>query len=122
VSYLLLPHARRVASPSWVLDHRRLCRLHYCGVAAGRDACPGAVTAPACTALRRAAVGPTGRGWPSKRRLRAAHMGHAPRGRGPRTRCARGPSRRREREPSATVHLGRAWFRPSDTEIDFSIL
>jgi hypothetical protein len=28
VSYLPLPHARRVASPSWVLDRRRLCRLH----------------------------------------------------------------------------------------------
>jgi hypothetical protein len=31
------------------------------------------------------------------------------------------PSRRCVRGPSATVHLGRAWFWPSGTQIDFSI-
>jgi hypothetical protein len=38
-----------------------------------------------------------------------------------RPRCARGLSRRRGRGPSATVHLGRAWFQPRGTQIDFSI-
>jgi hypothetical protein len=93
-----------------------------------RDARPGAVIAPACTALRRAVAGRAGRGRPSEHRPRVAHpgrasavnTGRAPRGRGPRTRCARGPSRRRERGPSATVQLGRARFRPSDTRISFS--
>jgi hypothetical protein len=33
--------------------------------------------------------------------------------------AGRGPSRRRGRGPSATVHLGRAWFRPRGTQIDF---
>jgi hypothetical protein len=35
--------------------------------------------------------------------------------------CACGLSRRRGRGPGATVHLGRAWFRPRGTQIDFSI-
>jgi hypothetical protein len=61
----------------------------------------GAVTAPACAALRRTVAGRVGRGRPGKRRPRAAHMGRAPRGRGPRTRCAHGPSRRHEHGPSA---------------------
>jgi hypothetical protein len=86
-----------------------------------RDACPGAVTAPACAALRRAIAGHAGRGRPGKRRSRAAHTGRASHGRGPRTRCAHGLSRHRECGPSATVHLGRAWFRLSGTQIDFSI-
>jgi hypothetical protein len=90
-------------SPS-LWHHRRPCR----------DARSGAVTAPACAALRRAIAGRAGRGRPSERRPR-------PCGRGPRTRYARGPSRRRGRGPSATVHLGRAWFQPRGTQIDFSI-
>jgi hypothetical protein len=76
------------------------------------DARVGAVTAPACAALHRAVAGRAGRGRPSERRP-------CPRGRGPRTRCARGLSRRRGRGPSTTVHLGRAWFRPRGTQIDF---
>jgi hypothetical protein len=84
-------------APSLPLWHRRRPR---------RDACPGAVTAPACAALHRAVAGRAGRGRPSERR---------PRLRG------RGPSRHRGRGPSATVHLGRAWFRPRGTQIDFSI-
>jgi hypothetical protein len=71
--------------------------------------------------VRRAVVGRTGRGRPGKRRPRAAHTGHASTVNVGRTRCARGPSRRRGRGPSTTVHLGRAWFRPSGTQIDFSI-
>jgi hypothetical protein len=63
-----------------------------------RDARVGAVTAPACAALCRAVAGRTGRGRPSEHRLR-------PRGRG----------------PCATMHLGRAWFWPRGTQIDFSI-
>jgi hypothetical protein len=50
--------------------------------------------------------------------VRCAHGPH-PRGRGPRTRCARGSSRCRERGPSATVKLGRSRFRPSDTRNSF---
>jgi hypothetical protein len=79
-----------------------------------RDTRVGAVTAPACAALRRVVAGRAGRGRPSERRPR-------PRGCGPRTRCSRGPSRRRGHGPGATVHLGRAWFRPRGTQIDFSI-
>jgi hypothetical protein len=36
MSYRLHPHARRVTSPSWVLKHRLLLRLHRCSAAAGR--------------------------------------------------------------------------------------
>jgi hypothetical protein len=74
---------------------------------------PGAVTAPACVALRRAIAGRTGRGRPGKRGPRAMHTGHTPRGHGPRTHCARGPR--------ATVQLSRAPIQPSSTQIDFSI-
>jgi hypothetical protein len=35
------------------------------------------VTAPACATLRRAVAGRAGRGWPSKRRPRAVHVGRA---------------------------------------------
>jgi hypothetical protein len=100
-----------IALPPPLWHHRRL----------RRDARPGAVTAPACAALCRAVTGRACRGWPGKRRPCAAHRGRAPRGRGPRMLCARGPSRSRERGPSATVQLGRARFRPSDTQISFSI-
>jgi hypothetical protein len=56
MSYLPLPHARWVASPSWVLDRCCLRRLRRCGVAAGRAATRArrAVTAPACAAPSRA--------------------------------------------------------------------
>jgi hypothetical protein len=57
VSYLPLPHARWVASPTWVLDRRPpfappppLWRRRQ----PRRDACPGAVTTPACAAPLRA--------------------------------------------------------------------
>jgi hypothetical protein len=83
-------------TPSPLLWHRR---QPCC------DARTGAVTAPACAALRRSRVA----------------VDRAPLGRGPRTCCARGPSRRRGCGPSVIVHLGRAWFRPRDTQIDFSI-
>jgi hypothetical protein len=98
VSYLLLPHARRVASLLWVLDRRRLRRLRRCGVAAGH----------AATHARER--------WP----LRRAPWAVRPRGCGPRTRCARQPRRRREHGPRATVQLGRARIRPSDTRFSFS--
>jgi hypothetical protein len=64
-----------------------------------RDAHPGAVTAPACTALCRAVVGRTGRDRPGKRRPRAAHMGRASAVNVGHTRCAHGLSRRRECGP-----------------------
>jgi hypothetical protein len=91
VSYLLLPHARRVASPLWVLDRRRLRRLHRCGVATGR-----AVTraqerwslrrAPCCVAPSRAEASPASAGRALRTRAvtrvavgraRAVHMGQA---------------------------------------------
>jgi hypothetical protein len=84
------------------------------------DARPGAVTAPVCVALHRVVAGRAGRGRPGKRRPRAAHTGRTPRGRGPHTSCARGPSRRHEHGSSTVVQLGRARFRPSDTRISFS--
>jgi hypothetical protein len=107
VSYLLLPHARWVASPLWVLDRRRLHRLRRCGVTADRAATRvGAVTALACAALRRAVAGRTGRGRPGKRRPRAAPTGRAPRDRGPPTRCAHGPSRDHEHGPRVHCATG----------------
>jgi hypothetical protein len=36
VSYHLHPHARRVASLPWVLEHRRLLHLCRCSATAGR--------------------------------------------------------------------------------------
>jgi hypothetical protein len=87
VSYFSLPHVRRVTSPSWVVDRRHLrclCRRSR------HDARPGLVTAPACAAPSRAALAEAGL------TSRAAHTDHAPCGRGPRTRCARGLSRCRE--------------------------
>jgi hypothetical protein len=100
MSYLL-PHARRVAAPSWVLDRRHLRHLHRCGVAAGHAATRAwrAVTAPACAALRHAVAGRTGRGRPGKRRPSAAPTGCARAVKTGRTRCPRGLSRRRERGP-----------------------
>jgi hypothetical protein len=74
VSYLLLPHARRVALPSWVLDRRCLRRLQRCGVAAGRTATRARERDR--SDVRRAAprvAGRAGRGRPGKRRLWAAH-------------------------------------------------
>jgi hypothetical protein len=68
-----------------------------------RDVRLGAVTA---SALRCAVAGRTGRGQPGERRPRAAHTGRAPRGRGPRTRCACGPSRRCERGPRVHYATG----------------
>jgi hypothetical protein len=67
---------------------------------------------PPCPSSSLTVANRAGRGRPSERRPR-------PHGRGPCTRCVRGPSRRRGREPRATVHLGRAWFRPRGTQIDF---
>jgi hypothetical protein len=86
VSYLPLPHARRVASPPWVLDRRHLRHLCRYGVTAGRATTHArrAVTAPTCAALRRTVAGRTGRGRLGKRRPRAAHTARAP--------CAHGPS------------------------------
>jgi hypothetical protein len=63
VSYRLHPHARRVASPPWVLERRRLLHLRRCSAAAGR----------AATRTRRAVTAPA----------RCAH--------GPSRRCERGP-------------------------------
>jgi hypothetical protein len=50
VSYRLHPHARRVASRLWVLEHRRLLHLHRCSATAGRATkrARSAVTASAC--------------------------------------------------------------------------
>jgi hypothetical protein len=87
------PHIQRVASLSWVLD-RRDTRL-------------GALTTPACTALRCAA--------PSRAALAEADPASAGR-----AHCAHGPSRCRERGPCATVQLGQARIRPSDTRFSFS--
>jgi hypothetical protein len=56
--------------------------------------------------VRRAIVGHAGRGRPGKSRPRAAHTGRAPRGHGPCTRYARGPSRRRERGPHVQCATG----------------
>jgi hypothetical protein len=53
VSYRLHPHARRVASPSWVLELRRLLHLRCYSAAAGR-------AVPSWAA--QAEVGPTSRG------------------------------------------------------------
>jgi hypothetical protein len=36
VSYRLHPHARRVASPTWVLEHHLLLHLRHCSAVAGR--------------------------------------------------------------------------------------
>jgi hypothetical protein len=87
-----------------------------------RPSCPAGsltvVTAPACTASSRAALAEAGPASASHDRV---VVGRASCGRRPRMRCAHGPSRRRGRGPSATVHLSRAWFRPRDTQIDFSI-
>jgi hypothetical protein len=57
VSYLLLPHARRVASPLWVLDRRRLRRLHRCGIAAAPRCAPGSDDR---SGVRRAVAGRAG--------------------------------------------------------------
>jgi hypothetical protein len=68
-----------------------------------------------------AVAGRTGRGRPGKRRPRAAPMGCASAVNAGRARCVRGPSRCHERGPACTVHLGRAWFRPSGSRFKFSI-
>jgi hypothetical protein len=66
VSYHLHPHARRVTSPSWVLERRLLLRLRRCSAAAGCATMRAwrAVTALACAVN-------TGR-------ASALGMGHAP--------------------------------------------
>jgi hypothetical protein len=119
VSYFLLPHARRVASPPWVLDRRRLRHLHRCGVTAGHTATCArrAVIAPTCAAPSRATQAEAD---PASAAARCTHGPRQRRGRGPRTRYARGPSRCRERGPRATVQLGQARIRPSDTRFSFS--
>jgi hypothetical protein len=93
VSYFSLPHVRRVASPSWVLDRR-------CGVTAGRAATRAA---PLRAALAEAGPPSTGRALRTRvatrvavGRARGPHQrrehGPHPCGRGPRMRCATGPS------------------------------
>jgi hypothetical protein len=69
MSYRLHPHARRVASPPWVLERLPLLHLHHSRAAAGRAATLArrAVTAPVCArAPRRAVAGRAGRGQPGK--------------------------------------------------------
>jgi hypothetical protein len=64
VSYRLHPHARRVASPPWVLECHLLLHLCHCSAAAGRAATRTrrAVTAPVCAcAPRRAVTGCAGK-------------------------------------------------------------
>jgi hypothetical protein len=113
VSYHFHPHTRRVASPPWVLERRRLLHLRRCSIAGGRAATRAwrVVTAPACAhVLRRAA--------PS----RAAQAEAGPPSHGPRALCA-GPGQRYGRGPRAlctraepalwpwaarAVHMGRA--------------
>jgi hypothetical protein len=106
VSYRLHPHARRVASPLWVLKRHLLLHLLYCSATAGHTPTRArrAVTAPVCArALRR--CGP--------RRSRPARQAVG------RARCAHGPSRCYGRGPRATVQLVRTRFRPSDSRISF---
>jgi hypothetical protein len=70
----LHPHARRVASPPWVLESRLLLRLCHCSTTAGRATTRAqrAVTAPVC------AHAVTGRGRPGKPwAARAVHTGRA---------------------------------------------
>jgi hypothetical protein len=76
VSYRPPPHARRVASPPWMLERRLLLHLHYCSAAAGRAVTHArrAVTAPLCARAPCRA----GRGWPGKPwATHAVHMGRA---------------------------------------------
>jgi hypothetical protein len=91
VSYRLHPHARRVASPSWVLERHPLVHLRHGSAAAGRAA-------------------PRSRG-PRRPRPARQAMGHM--------RCAHGPSRCCGRGPRTTVQLGQARIRPSDSRISF---
>jgi hypothetical protein len=96
VSYHLYPHARRVASPSWVLERFPLLHLRHGSSAAGHAAMRArrAVTAPVCAHAQCHAV--------------AGHVHYA-----------HGPSRRCGRGPRATVQLGRAWIRRSGSQISF---
>jgi hypothetical protein len=81
VSYRLHPHARRVASPPWVLECRLLLHLHHCSSAAGHAATRAqrTVTTSVCArALRRTIAGRAGRGRPDKPWVtRAVHTGRA---------------------------------------------
>jgi hypothetical protein len=89
VSYRLHPHARRVASPSWVLERLPLVHLRHGSTAAGRAAMRAwrAVTAPVCArAPRRAVASRAGRVRPGKPwatcavymgRASAVDVGHA---------------------------------------------
>jgi hypothetical protein len=69
VSYRLHPHARRVASLSWVLERRLLLHLHHCSAAAGRDARPesgdrsGVCSRPCHAIAGRASRGRPGKSW-----------------------------------------------------------
>jgi hypothetical protein len=89
VSYRLLPHARQVASPTWVLE--RLPLLHLCHGSTAADHATmragRAVTAPVCArAQHRAVAGRAGRGRTGKPwaacamhtgRVGAVDVGHA---------------------------------------------
>jgi hypothetical protein len=115
MSYLPLPHARRVASPSWVLDRRRLHRLHRCSIATDHAATRARerwmlLRAPRCAAPSWAAQ---------------AEASPASAGRSLRTWAARAMRVGRAGTVSVghacTVHLGRALFRPSGSQFKFSI-
>jgi hypothetical protein len=119
VSYFLLPHARRVASPPWVLDRRRLRHLRRRVTCARR-----AVTALACT-VRPESGDRSGVGRAAPSRAAQAEASPASAGHALRTRAAHavhvGQAASVSVGHTCTVHLGRAWFRPSGSRFKFSI-
>jgi hypothetical protein len=100
----LHPHARRVASPPWVLESRLLLRLCHCSTTAGRATTRAqrAVTAPVCAHAASRRHGP--------RPARQA-VGRA--------RCAHRPSQHCGSGPRGTVQLGQVRFRPCGSRISF---
>jgi hypothetical protein len=112
VSYRLHPLARRVASPSWMLEHLPLLHLRHGSTAAGLAATRAqrAVTAPVCTrAQRRAVAGRAGRGRPGKPWAACATQAEA----------KLGHTRAAQADCAGTVQLGRSGFGPVIVELFF---